>query len=254
MKYFLLTLVLVTFYCCESDVDEDMVIKNAPQKLPVPIKEPTPDAACLLCQMDLDISDLQNHASALYHNPNRQAEMKRTKVKADSLNKIYSDLIKSFGNDIQAVQKSCAKKYNFGYVKDTAERNALLAAFYVWYHNATFPTFDTVGYTPVIKNGMYEVQDKGKTNIWNKQQHEAYLRNGLANKAKTTAIYDKAVKSIASKLTGTPENKIDRVCLYVLGYLCLPYQSHPVAVKYAEENKEFTEYIKIQKTFWAGNI
>lgn len=250
MKYLMFVFFALFLVSCVDDDDSDLLnpapVNNTPSG---PVVSRT-DEACTLCEMDIKISEMQNLVSALYHNKARQAEMLKIKHELDSLDKLYTQLLGKFNNDVARVPNECANKYALTSVQDTAKRNQLFAAFYVWYHNATFPTFDTIGYVPVLKNGSYEVQDKGKTHLWTKQQHDKYLKNGLATKAKTTALFDKATRSLASQITGLSEDKIDRVCLYVLGSLSLSYQTHPYANTFKETDKDFIEYMKIQKAMW----
>jgi len=239
--------------CGEEEDDETSGVvaqSNTAPAQPTAAQIPSADEACIICQMDITIAEMQDHVSALYNNPARKAEMLKTKHDVDSLNQLYSQLIAKFQNDVQRVQAECATKYNMEYEPDTAKRNALFAKFYVWYHNTSFPVFDTTGYVPVPKDGGYEVYDKGKTVIMSKAQHEAYLKNGLATKAKTKGIFEHETRSIASQITGIPEDKVDMVVIYVLGYLSLGYQLHPAAIKYKNSDKTYLEYMKIQKNMW----
>jgi hypothetical protein len=250
MKYILPIIISLFFVSCVDDDDSDLLNTSPVNTTPKgPVVSRT-DEACTLCEMDIRIRELQNLVSALYHNKDRQEEMKKLKHEADSLDLLYTQLINKFNNDVVKVQHECAGKYALNTIEDTAKRNTLFATYYVWYHNATFPTFDTVGYVPVIKNGKYEVQHKGKTYLWNKQEHEKYLKNGVSAQTKTDDIFNNALKTLAAQLTGLENEKIDKVCINVLGSLSLAYQVHPYTKIFMETDKEFNEYMKIQKATW----
>jgi CHAT domain-containing protein len=250
MKFFIPILLSLFLFSCVDDDDSDLLNTDPVPSTPAKPAVSRTDEACALCEMDIKIIETQNLVSALYHNKNRQAEMLQLKHDLDSMNQLYSQLVAKFNNDVVKVQNECAAKYNLNTITDTAKRNALFAAYFVWYHNATFPAFDTVGYVPVIKNGMYEVQHKGKTYLWTKQQHANYVKNGVSTETKTKAMFDKALKTIASQLTGLEVEKIDKVCMNVLGSLSLAYQTHPYTTQFKNTDKDYIEYIKIQQATW----
>lgn len=251
MKYYLsfLTICLLFSACVDEKDDETIVpVITAPKKAEIDTSSQT---ACELCKVDLQIIDLENKITYLGRDINRKNERLKLQARMDSLNAMFNSKIALFGGDANKAKQVCAKNYPIEFIKDTAERNKAIAEVFVWYYNTAFPSFDTTAYVPIIKNGKYEVQHKGKTFLMSESEHNNYLKSGLDFNAKVKSIYETEIRNAISKFTGLDKNKIDEICIYVIGGLSLNYRFHPEVEKIKASNEKYKNYMKIQTDFWS---
>lgn len=251
LVYIIYLLLPVGLFSCSQEEEEDMEAGSDQPTVSTVEAKPSNDP-CLICQLEIDIIKAENKMFLMHRDPNRKPEMDRAKAIFDSLNVVYNQLIVPYNGDINAAKQACSANYKTDAVTDTAQRNALFAEFFVWYHNSGFPEFDTTAYVPVIKNGQYEVNHNGKITMMSKNQHAQYLTRGLKTRLDTKAIFDAETTRLASLLTGMEKDKIDELCISVLGYLSLSYQLHPNVKKIKESGAEYLKYMKIQTDWWGS--
>lgn len=251
---FFLSLAMIFFsYSCEQ---EDETVEQ-----PVVMSQPAAatstsgnaDEACSICAMELEIIAMENKIGLLFRDIKRREEMKRLQSKMDSMNVVFNQRITPYNGDINQAKKVCSEKYNINQIQDTVARNKAYAQVFVWYFNTAFPSFDTTCYVPVIKNGKYEVHHKGEVKLMSKAEHDNYMKTGVDFTNEVKVLYDENIRKAINGLTGLPIEKIDELCISVVGQMAWEYRFHPQVEKLKASDEQYKKYMKLQTDFWGDN-